>query len=250
MSKVAVIGPIGDCTDFIVGKHLIGPEVQHRLHAGSVVLCRQLDIDIILKEQTESDRVDKLLERRALVELNLTGRRGLVDFVVLGHCRRDDTGLGVLHIEDQLAVSGFIRCGKGIYPLAVCRIGQAELVALLCRDDKVGVDPIVGVYAVLAAVSHIGDDICRNAARLRERVVADGLTVAGKGKCGEADGDALANLDAVKGRIAVYKRQHIAVDHAHKRRRSVDCGGVFAVVLLILDLEVGNRQLLWQRYLP
>ena len=65
---------------------------------------------------------------------------------------------------------------------AVCRVGQAEFVALLCRDDKVGIDPIVGVYAVLAAVSHIGDDICRNAARLRERVVADGLTVAGKGR--------------------------------------------------------------------
>ena len=201
-------------------------------------------MDIILEEQAEGNRIDKLLERRALVQLDLTGRRGLVDLVVLGDCRRNDAGFGILHEEGQFAVTGFIRCGKGIHPLAVCRIGQAELVVLLCRDDKVGIDPIVGVYAVLAAVCHILDDVRRNAGRLRKLVVADSHAVTGKRKCGEADSDVFADLDAVKGRNTVYKRQHITVDHAHKRRRSVDCGGVFAVVLLILDLEVGNRQFL------
>ena len=52
------------------------------------------------------------------------------------------------------------------------------------------------------------------------------------------------DLHTVKGRNTVYERQHIAVDHTDKRRCAVDLGGVFAVILLILDLEVRDRQLL------
>ena len=201
-------------------------------------------MDIVLEEQAEGNRIDKLLERCALVQLDLAGRCGLIDLIVLGNCRRNDAGFGVLHEEGKLAVIGFIRRSKGIYPFAVCRIGQAELVARFCRDNKVFIDPVVGIYLILAAVSRIFHDTRRNAARLCERVVADGHAVAGESKCGEADSNVFADLDAVKGRNTVYKRQHITVDHAHKRRRSVDCGGVFAVVLFILDLEVGNRQFL------
>ena len=180
-------------------------------------------MDIVLEEQTESDRVDKLLERRAFVQLNLTGRRGLVDFVVLGHCRRNDAGFGILHEEGQFAVTGFIRCGKGIHPLAVCRVGQAEFVALLCRDDKVFVEPIIGVHAVFAAVSHILDDICRNAARLRERVVGDGHAVAGKRKCGEADSNVFTDLHTVKGRNTVHERRRRPHRQAQACRRLRRC---------------------------
>ena len=85
-------------------------------------------MDIVLEEQAEGNRIDKLLERCALVQLDLAGLCGLIDLIVLGNCRRNDAGFGVLHEEGKLAVTGFIRLRKGICPLAVCRVGQAEFI--------------------------------------------------------------------------------------------------------------------------
>ena len=164
------------------------------------------------------------MERRAFVQLNLTCRRGLVDLVVLGNCRRNSSGFGILHEEGKLAVIGFIRRSKGIYPFAVCRIGQAELVARFCRDNKVFIDPVVGIYLILAAVSRIFHDTRRNAGRLSKRVVADGHAVAGESKCRKADRDVFTDRHTVKGGNAVHKLKYIAVDRACKCGCAVDLG--------------------------
>ncbi len=47
--KVAVLRPIGNRTDFVIVQYLVGLVVKYRLNARSVIICSQLNIDIVVE---------------------------------------------------------------------------------------------------------------------------------------------------------------------------------------------------------
>ena len=124
---------------------------------------------------------------------------------MLSHDGGDRAAFQILHIEGKRAVCGFRGCRQRVRPCAACRICQADGVAGGCGDDKVGVDPVVGVDAVFAAVGDIFDDVGRDAGGLHQRIVAEHDRVAEQSEGREADRNSLADRNRIEGRVAVQK---------------------------------------------
>ena len=242
--EVAAFRPVGEGADGGLVKKFVGLVIENGLDARGFVVRRELDVDVAVEEQAEGDLVQDSLEGAALVECDRAGRGGLVDLVVLGHDGGNDAGFRVPDVEGERAVCRLVRCRQRLRPFAVRRIGQAELPAVCRRNDEVGVDPVVGIDAVFAAVGEVFGDGGRDAGRLGERVVGRRFRVAVERESGEADRNVLADGHVLEGRDAVYKAERVALDHTDERRRTLDGGGVRAVVLFVADLEVGDGQVL------
>ena len=74
-------------------------------------------------------------------------------------------------------------------------------------------DPVIGIYLIFFPRSRICNDIRCNAARLCECVVSNCHVITGKGKRRKADRNIFTDRHTLKGRNAIYKFHHIAVDH-------------------------------------
>ena len=110
----------------------------------------------------------------------------------------------------------------------------------MCRYDKIGVQPIVGIDCIFALVGNVGIDVCRNAVGLNEGVVVD--IRAGKRKFGKADGNVFARRHACEIGCAVHEG-YIVVFYKAAQGRCTDNGcRTESVVEFICHREIFNGQ--------
>ena len=245
------VGLQTDCA-FISGKRLRGKLFRRQILVRQQILNPQLGIAVvpaadrnglrIREEQAEADRIQEALPCSALVNAKLARWSRAVDPISFHNGRRDYTRCLIFHIEGQAAVIVFLKNTQLGEPCAVGRIGLRKQPALRRSDDKVLAQPIVGIDAVLAAVGKVSGNACRDPVGLHQTVIRQQRTVAEQCKVRKADRNIAADSDVCKGRHAVEKLKRIAVGHADKLRITIQLGGISAVIQLILDLQVCDRQ--------
>ena len=219
----------------IVGSH----KILHRLNAAADVVCRDGHRLRILIEQSEGDGVPEVLPEGALVDTDLTGGHGLVYLVVFRDHLGDDAAFLVPHIEVQRAVVGFLRHRQGIDPLTLCGVGIGKLPAVLRRNNKVAIQPIVGVDLVFALVGGIGNNIRRDTSGLDKSVVPH--IRAGKRKLCKADSNILARCHAGKARRTAHKSHILTAYNAAKRRSITEGRLVRAVIGLVRNRDIDGQ---------